>query len=55
MRYKAVISIIVVAMMVASIIPTAGIYAGNVTWDYSNDVLISNANEDKQEGIPYSC
>ena len=48
MRYKAVISIIV-AIIVASIIPTIDIHAGNVTWNYSNDVLVSNANEDKQQ------
>jgi len=42
-----VISIIIAIIVL--IVPTAGIYAGSLTWDYYNDVLVSNTNEDKQQ------
>ncbi len=50
MRNKTVISIMIAAVMVVSIVPTTiDISAGDVTWDSYNDILISNANEDKQQ------
>ncbi|GBC73446.1 hypothetical protein HRbin04_00847 [archaeon HR04] len=40
---------VVIALIIMMAVIVTSIHAANVTWDFSNDVLVSYANEDKQQ------
>ncbi|MEM4309473.1 MAG: sialidase family protein [Candidatus Nitrosocaldus sp.] len=49
MQKRVITTLIIMAVMVTVSSSSIVVTAGNVTWDFSNDVLVSYANEDKQQ------